>query len=157
MAAILLGYFTTMVATLVALMVLLNNVLSSGVIERVHHQPYPYPAIAQISVADNKRAATDKQTGQSEPVIADKAADKASVPPRTAAVAPVRLATAKQSLPDRNQRQKSALNQTHKENAAGRQQDQEYSLALGYAQEPYQEPHQQAGGPLFDLFGQRRF
>ena len=153
MAATLLGYFTTMVATLVALMVLLNNVLSSGVTERVHHQPYPYPAVAQVSVPDNKRAATDKQTDPSEPVIAA----KASVPSRTAAVASVRLATAKQSLPDRNRRQKSALNQSHKEDAARRQQDQEYSLALGYAQEPYQEPQRQAGGPLFDLFGQRRF
>jgi hypothetical protein len=151
MAAILLGYFTTMVATLVALMMLLNTVLSSGITERVHHQPYP--AVAQALALDNKQAAaTDKQTGQqtgpSESVIGHKETTL-----QMAGVAPARLATAKPRLPDRNQRQKSALNQTHKENAAGRRQDQEYSLALGYAQEP----QRQAVGPLFDLFGPRRF
>jgi hypothetical protein len=155
MAAILLGYFTTMVATLFALMMLLNTVLSSGMTERVHHRPYPYPAVAQASALDNKQAAaTDKQTGQqtgsseSESVIGHKGTTL-----QMASVAPARLAAAKPRLPDRNQRQKSALNQTHKENAAGRRQDQEYSLALGYAQEP----QRQAGGPLFDLFGPRRF
>jgi hypothetical protein len=153
MAAILLGYFTTMVATLVALMMLLNTVLSSGITERVHHQPYPYPAVAQALALDNKQAAaTDKQTGQqtgpSESITGHKETTL-----QMAGVAPARLAAAKPRLPDRNQRQKSALNQTHKENAAGRRQDQEYSLALGYAQEP----QRQAGGPLFDLFGPRRF
>jgi hypothetical protein len=151
MAAILLGYFTTMVATLVAIMMLLNNVLSSGMMERVHH--HPYPAVAQALALDNKQAAaTDKQTGQqtgpSESVIGHKETTLQML-----GVAPARLATAKPPLPDRNQRQKSALNQTHKEDAAERRQDKEYSLALGYAQEP----QRQAGGPLFDLFGPRRF
>ena len=151
MAAILLGYFTTMVATLVALMMLLNNVLSSGMMERVHHQLYP--AVAQALALDNKQAAaTDKQTGQqtgpSESAIGHKETTLQMM-----GVAPARFATAKPDLPDRNQRQKSALNQTHKEDAAVRRQDKEYSLALGYAQEP----QRQAGGPLFDLFGSRRF
>jgi hypothetical protein len=153
MAAILLGYFTTMVATLVALMMLLNNVLSSGMMERVHHQSYPYPAVAQTLALDNKQAAaTDKQTGQqtgpSESAIGHKETTLQML-----GVAPARLATAKPPLPDRNQRQKSALNQVHKEDAAGRRQDKEYSLALGYAQEP----QRQSGGPLFDLVGPRRF
>jgi hypothetical protein len=147
MAITLLGYFSTMVATLIAFMMLLNNVLSSGVADRSHHRPYPYPAIAQAAAPDNKQAAaTDQQTSPSGPI----AADKESKPSQTAAVAPARIATAKQ--PDRNQRQKLALNQNRKEDWAGRRQDQEYSLALGYAQDA-----QRQSGPLYDLFGQHRF
>jgi hypothetical protein len=146
MAVTLLGYFSTMVATLVAFMMILNNVLSSGMMERAHHRPYPYPVIAEAAAADNKQAAaTDKQISASGPVIAD----KANTSSRMAAVAP---ATAQQSVPDKNRRSKLALNQSHKEDLAGRQQDHEYSLALGYAQETQRQP-----GPLFDLLGPRRF
>jgi hypothetical protein len=149
MAVTLLGYFSTMVATLVAFMIILNNVLSSGMMERAHHRPYPYPAIAGAAAADNKQAAaTGKQISPSGPVIAD----KANTASQMVAVAPARLATAKQSVPDRNQRSKLALDQNHKEDVAGRRQDQEYSLALGYAQETQRQP-----GPLFDRFGPRRF
>jgi hypothetical protein len=149
MAVTLLGYFTTMVATLVAFMMILNNVLSSGLLERAHHRPYPYPVIADAAAPDDKQAAaTDKQISAAGPVIADKALTASQV----GAVAPARLATAKRSVSDRNQRQKLTLNQGHKEDVAGRQQDHEYSLALGYAQEA--QPHP---GPAFDLFGPRRF
>ena len=149
MAVTLLGYFTTMVATLVAFMMILNNVLSSGLLERAHHRPYPYPVIADAAAPDNRHAAaTDKQISAAGPVIADKALTASQV----GAVAPARLTTAKQSVPDRNQRQKLTPNQGHKEDVAGRQQDHEYSLALGYAQET--QPHP---GALFDLFGPRRF
>jgi hypothetical protein len=150
MAVTLLGYFSTMVAALVAFMIILNNVLSSGMVERAHHRPYPYPVIVEAAAPDNKQAAaTDKQTGASGPVIAGKANTPSS---QTAAVTPARLATAKQSVPDRSQRSKPVLNQNHKEDLAGRQQDHEYSLALGYAQETQRRP-----GPLFDLSGPRRF
>jgi hypothetical protein len=146
MAVTLLGYFSTMVATLVAFMMILNNVLSSGMMERAHHGPYPYPVIAEAAAPDNRQAAaTDKQTVASGPGIAD----KANTSSQLAVVAP---ATAKQSVPDRNQRSKLALNQNHKEDLAGRQQDHEYSLALGYAQETQRRP-----GPLVDLLGPRRF
>jgi hypothetical protein len=149
MAVILLGYFGTMVATLVAFMMILNSVLTSGIMERAHHRPYPYPVIAQAAALDNKQAAaTDKQTGP-RLVIADKANTPSQ---QMAAIAPTRLATAKQSVPDRNQRSKLALDQSRKEDGAGRQQDHEYSLALGYTQEAQRQP-----GPLFDLFGPRRF
>jgi hypothetical protein len=149
MAVTLLGYFSTMVATLVAFMMILNNVLSSGILERAHHRPYPYPVVAQAAVPDNKQAAaTDKQISASGRLIAD----KASVPPQTGAVVSARLITAKQPASDRNEHSKLALNQNHKEDVAGRQQDHEYSLALGYAQEA--QPHP---GPAFDLFGPRRF
>jgi len=150
MAVTLLGYFSTMVATLVAFMMILNNVLSSGLVERMHRRPYPYPVIAEAAAPDNKQAvATDGRTGASGPVTADKANTPSQ---QMAAVAPARLATAKQSAPDRNQRLKPALDQNHKEDVAGRQQDHEYSLALGYTQEAERQP-----GPLFDLFGPRRF
>ena len=150
MAVILLGYFSTMVATLVAFMMILNSVLSSGIMERAHHKPYPYPVVAQAAAPDNRQAtATDKQTSASGPVIGDKA-DMPSQ--QMAAIAPTRPATAKQSVPDRSQRSKLALDQSHKEDRAGRQQDHEYSLALGYTQEAQRQP-----GPLFDLFGPRRF
>jgi hypothetical protein len=130
-------------------MMIFNNVLSSGILERAHHRPYPYPVIAEAVAADNKQAAaTDKQISAAGPVIADKAPTASQV----VAVAPARLATAKQSVPDRNQRQKLTLNQSHKEDVAGRQQDHEYSLALGYAQETPPHP-----GALFDLFVPRRF
>jgi hypothetical protein len=152
MAITLLGYFSTMAATLVALMMLLNNVLSSGVMERAHHKPYPYPVFAQAAAPDNKQAAvTDKPSEPSAAAIGD----KAGKPSQTEVVAPARLASAKQLAPDRNQRQKLAVSQSRKEDAAGRQQDREYSLALGYAQEPQQEQRQ--SGQLFDLFGSRRF
>jgi hypothetical protein len=158
MAAILLGYFTTMVATLVALMMLLNTVLPFGLTDPVHHHPRPVIAQAQpldnshvldnSHATDNKQAAvTDKQTGRSGAVVADKAST-----PSTVSVSPARLATARQSLPDRNRRLKSALNQNHKEDAIGRWQDQEHSLALGFAQETRRQP-----GPLFDMFAPRRF
>jgi hypothetical protein len=147
MAITLLGYFSTMVATLVAIMLFLNNVLSSGLVERPHHRLYPYPAVAQAVVPDNKQvAATDRQTSSSGPVIAAKANETSP------AVAPARIAANKQLEPDRSQRQRLAVNPRRKEDVAGRQQDQEYSLALGYAQEP-----QQQSGPLFNLFGPRRF
>jgi hypothetical protein len=150
MAVTLLGYFSTMVATLVAFMMILNNVLTSGMVERGHHRPYPYPTIAAAAAPDNRQAAaTDKQTSTSGPVIADKANTPSQ---QMAPVAPTRLATAKQAVPDRNQRSKLALDQSHKEDVAGRQQDHEYSLALGYTQEAQRQP-----GPLFDLFGPRRF
>jgi hypothetical protein len=146
MAVTLLGYFSTMVATLVAFMMILNNVLSSGMVERAHHRPYPYPVIAQAAASDNRQAAaTDKQTGASGPVIAEKASTSSQI----AAVAP---AIIKQFVPDKNQRSKLPLNQNHKEDLAGRQQDHEYSLALRYAQETQRQP-----GPLLDLFGTRRF
>jgi hypothetical protein len=149
MAVTLLGYFSTMVATLVAFMMILNNVLSSGILERAHHRPYPYPVIAAAAAPDNKQAAaTDKQISAAGPVIAAKALAASQV----VAVAPARLATTKQPVSDRNQRQKLTLNQSHKEDAAGRQQDHEYSLALGYS--PETPPHP---GALFDLFGSRRF
>src|SRR5580700_600223 len=149
MAVTLLGYFSTMVATLVAFMMILNNALSSGIMERAHHRPYPYPVIAEAAAPDNKQAAaTDKQISASAPGMADRPRE----PPQTGAVAPAQLATAKQSVSDRSQRSKLALNQNHKEDLAGRQQDHEYSLALGYAQEA--QPHP---GPAFDLFGPRRF
>jgi hypothetical protein len=146
MAVTLLGYFSTMVATLVAFMIILNNVLSSGMVERAHHKPYPYPVIARAAAADNKQAAaTDKKISASGPVMADKASES----PQTGAVASARVAITKQPASDRNQHSKLALNQNHKEDVAGRQQD---SLALGYAQETQRQP-----GALFDLFGPRRF
>jgi hypothetical protein len=149
MAVTLLGYFSTMVATLVAFMMLLNGVLSSGLTERAHHRPYTYPAVAQaVAPNDKQAAATDKQAAQRETAVID----KASTPLQTAAIIPAGPETAKQALSGRNQRPKLALNQKRKEDRAGRQQDQEYSLALGYAQEAQRQP-----GQLFDLFGSRRF
>jgi hypothetical protein len=149
MAIPLLGYFSTMVATLIALMMLLNNVLSSGLMERTHHRPYPYPVIAQAAAPDGKQAAAaDQQTGLPEPVVAD----KASKPSQTVAVTPARLAAAQQPASDRSQRQRLAPSQSHNEDVAGRQQDREYSLAFGNVRDAQRQP-----GALFDPFGPRRF
>jgi hypothetical protein len=149
MAAILLGYFSTMVATLVGLMMFLNAVLSSGIFQPAHRRPFPDPVIAQAAVADGKQVAAPEQLGPSSaPVVFD----KVSAPSQAAAVAPARSATARQAMPDRSQRQKLAADQTRKEDSAGRQQDREYSLALGYARQA-----QGQAGSLFDPAGPRHF
>jgi hypothetical protein len=131
MIVALLGYFSTMIAALVGLMFLLNSVLSSSFIEHAHRQPYPMPAMADAAIPDEKPAASVALTG---------------VETRNPAVAEKKSAGMKVA---RNQRRKEDL--VRKEALAGRQQDREYSLALGYAEGD----QRQAGG--FTLFGPRRF
>jgi hypothetical protein len=129
MIVALLGYFSTMVAALVGLMFLLNSVLSSSFIGHAHRQSYPMPTMADAAIPDEKPAANVALTGVETP-------NPAAVEKKSAGIKVAR-----------NQRR----NVARKEDLAGRQQDQEYSLALGYAESD----RRQAGG--FDLFGPRRF
>jgi hypothetical protein len=125
MAVALLGFFTTMVTAFVGLMFLLNVVLSSSFVQHTHPQPYPMPVVAEAATPDN------------QPAIG---AETASVDqPKLAAVAKATHV-------------KVARAPRRKEDLAGRRQDREYSLALGYAQDGPRQP-----GALFDVFGTRRF
>jgi hypothetical protein len=152
MAVVLLSYFSTMVAALVALMLLLNTVLSSSVMQRVKPQPYPVAAMTQTAapeqqaaVSEQQAAASEKQPGPWGPAIIHKAIDDSA----TVNADDLRLAAAKQAAAEKSKRLKVARNQKLNEDLAGRRQDQEYSTALGYAQDQRQ--------PALDLFGPRRF
>jgi hypothetical protein len=161
MAVALLSYFGTMVAALVGLILLLNSFLASSVMQRVRTQPHPMPAIEQTAarVPDKRTASSEKQPGPWGPAIIHASTEGAKAADGGDTDA------AKQAPAEKNKRLKIARDQTRsaslgrndasrKEDLAGRRQDQEYSTALRYAQEAQQQP---ASGPLFDLFGPRRF
>jgi hypothetical protein len=143
MAMVLLSYFSTMVGALVALMLLLNTVLSSSVMQRAKPQPYPVPAMIQTAAPEEQAAASEKQPGQWGPAIIHKAIAGSDAED-------VRLAAAKPAAAEKSKRLKVARIQKLNEDIAGRRQDQEYSTALGYAQE------QRQPAPS-DLFAPRRF
>jgi hypothetical protein len=126
MAVALLGYFSTMVTAFVGLMLLLNTVLSSSLLQHTRPRPYPTPLFAE-AIIPNRQAAI------SQPVIR---AETASV----------------ETGEKKRTRVKLARDQRRNEDLAGRQQDRQYSLALGYAQNGQKQP-----GALFDMFGTRRF
>jgi len=131
MAVALLGYFTTMVTAFVGLMLLLNTVLSSSLVRHTRPQPYPMPVIAEAVVPDQQPAINQR-------VIRDETAN---------------VETSKPVVGEKKRtRVKLARDQRRNEDLAGRQQDRQYSLALGYAQNGQKQP-----GALFDMFGTRRF
>jgi hypothetical protein len=126
MAVALLGYFTTMVTAFVGLMLLLNSVLSSSFMQHTHPRPYPMPVIAEAAIPDKQPAISSHIASVETPKPAEGEKKSARV--------------------------KVARDQRLKENLAGRQQDPEYSMALGYAQDD-----QRQRGALFDMVGTRRF
>jgi hypothetical protein len=146
MAMVLLSYFSTMVGALIALMLLLNTVLSSSVMQRAKPQPYPVPAMIQTAAPEEQAATSEKPSGQWGPAIIHKAIASSE----SANAEDVRPAAAKQATAEKSKRLKVARSQKLNEDLAGRRQDQEYSTALGYAQE------QRQPAPL-DLFASRRF
>jgi cell division protein FtsN len=124
MAVALLGYFSTMVATLAALMFLLNGFLTSPLMQKPKPQPYPAPAIEQT-------AAPDKQPAPWGPPVIHKAADGVMA----ANAEDARLAS------EKDKRLKLARAQKRKD--AALQQDQQErpdSMALSYNQEQPQQP-----------------
>ncbi len=128
MAVALLGYFTTMATAFVGLMFLLNAVLSSSLLTHTRQRPYPTPVFAEAVVPDKPPAVSAEaaRVEQPKPVVVAK-------------VARVKVARAQKRKED-----------MRKEDMAGRRQD--YSLALGYAQNGPPQP-----GALFDVYGTRRF
>jgi hypothetical protein len=126
MAVALLGYFTTMVTAFVGLMLLLSSVLSSSFMQHTHPRPYPMPVVAEAIIPDKQPAVSAE--AESVEMLKPAAGEKKSA------------------------RLKFTRDQKRKEDIAGRQQDRQYSLALGYAQENQRQP-----GALFDVFGTRRF
>ena len=157
MAAALLGYFGTMVAALAGLMLLLNSFLTSRYMDRP--RPYPRPAVEieqTVAAAVPANSAPDVQA-QAGPTKATNAEvpDSAS---RRQAVAEkskhLKLAHA-QTRREVVQRDDLVRNDlARKEDSAGRHQDQEYSMTLGYAHEAQQ---QAASAPLFDFLQPRHF
>ncbi len=134
MAVALLGYFTTMVTAFVGFMVLLNTVLSSGLVQQAHpRRPYPMPAIAEAVVPD-KPPASSTQTARVE---APKEAPKPVVAAKTKHV------------------KVAARDQRRKQDFAERQQDnRDYVMGMRYAQGGTWQPD---GNGLFGQFGTGRF
>jgi hypothetical protein len=144
MAIPLLAYFGTMVSAFVGLTLLLNSFLTSSMMERPRPQPYPRVVIeeaaavaAPSSAPNNQSSAVEENTGEAHLAADKQAAAEKSKSLKVARVQVRREAARKENL-------------ARKEDSAGRRQDQEYSTALGYAQEA----QQQSG---FNLFGPSRF
>jgi hypothetical protein len=142
----LVGYIGTMVAAFVTLVVVWHNVVGPPQLETVRHQPRPIGAVTQA-------APPVQQPGPWGPAIIHKADDGADA---AASAEDARLAAAKAAAAEKAKRLKQARSQKRKEQEqlARQRDDQQYSAALGYDQEPSQ-PVAQA--PVFGLFGPRRF
>jgi hypothetical protein len=135
MAVVLLGYFSTMVTVLAALMFLLNSFLTSPLMQRPRPRPYLAPAVEQT-------AAQDKQPGSQGPPVIYKAADGAMAAtagdPRFAAEKNKQLKLAR--VPQR----KDVIHQPD---------EQPGSIALSYNQEPPQQP---AAPSIFNVIAPHR-
>ncbi|HUD86021.1 MAG TPA: hypothetical protein VMR17_06180 [Xanthobacteraceae bacterium] len=149
MALALLGYFGTMVTALAVLMTLLSGVLTSYPVAK-KPQPYPVPVMAQIAQPDSSDAG--KTPGRWGPAIVHKAPDDASA--ASSGAADAQLAAAKQAAADKAKQLKLARDQKRKDEMARAPDPQEFSTALGYGQEPPQQP---SYGSPFNPFGPRRF
>jgi hypothetical protein len=136
----LIGYVGTMVAALAVLIVVWHNVLGPPQVETVHQQPHLIGAVISATVPV-------KSPGPSAAPVNRQADDGAAA----ASTDDARLA-AKAVAAERAKRLKVA--QRRKEQLARQRDDQQFSAALGYNQEPSQEP---SAPRLFDVFGSRRF
>jgi hypothetical protein len=138
----LLGYIGTMVAAFVALVMVWHQVIGPPQLEAVQQHPRPIGAVTQA-------APPVSQPGPWGPVVIHKADDGADA---AASAEDARLAAAQAAAAEKAKRLKQARYQKRKEQELlARQRDnQQYSAALGYEQEPSQ-------APVFSLFGPRRF
>jgi hypothetical protein len=142
----LLGYIGTMVAAFAMLVVVWHHVIGPPQSETVRQQPRPIGAVAQA-------APPLQQPGAWGPAVIHKADDGADA---AASADDARLAAAQAAAAEKAKRLKQARYQKRKEQEqlARQRDDQQYSTALGYAQEPSQTV---APAPVFGLFGPRRF
>jgi hypothetical protein len=159
MAVALIGYFGTMVAALAGLMLLLSSFLTSPYMDKL--RPYPRPAveIEQTAAAAPANSAPDVQAQAMQTKATNAAPDAVAVGQATiekskhlkVARAQTRRDVAQRDDLGRNGPVRNDL--ARKEDTAGRRQDQEYSMTLGYAQEA----QQSASAPHFDFLQPRHF
>jgi hypothetical protein len=142
----LLGYIGTMVAAFAALVVVWHHVIGPPQLETVRQQPRPIGAVTQV-------APPVPQPGAWGPAVIHKADEGADA--SAASVEDARLAAAQAAAAEKAKRQKQARYQKRKEQEqlARQRDDQQYSAALGYDQEP-RDVSQPSG---FNFFGTRRF
>jgi NAD dependent epimerase/dehydratase family enzyme len=144
MAMALAGYLGTMMAALVALMTLWNSIIGPPALEKLRPQPHPVVLIAQDFP-------TAKQPGPWGPPVVH-GVDEASN-----AAEDAHLAAAKDAAAEKAKQQlKQARYQKRKEQLARQRQDQDqqFSTALGYDQQP---PQDISSASVFSAFGPRRF
>jgi hypothetical protein len=135
MVVVLLGYFSTMVTVLAALMFLLNSFLTSSLMQRPRPQAYPAPAIEQT-------VAQGKQPGSWGPPVIHKAADEA----------PAATAGDSRFAAEKNKRLKLARVLPRKD-VTHQADEQPNSIALSYNQEPLQPP---AAPSIFNMIAPHR-
>jgi hypothetical protein len=144
----LLGYIGTMVAAFVGLVVVWNHVVGPPQLEAVRQHPRQIGAVTQA-------APPVPQPGAWGPAVIHKA-DESADADAAASADDARLAAAQGAAAEKAKRLKQARYRKRKEQEQLAQQrdDQQYSTALGYNQEP-----SQAGAPaqVFNMFGPRRF
>jgi hypothetical protein len=155
MAMALAAYVGTMAAALIALVIAWQNVIGPPALEKVHQQPHPVFAVMQpVAVptqSDVVPALAQGAWGPSVVHTADADANETSADD-------AQLATAQAAAAEKAKRQKQARYQKRKEQLARahqdqqQYQDQQYSTALGYAQE-----RQASSAPPLNLLGTRRF
>ena len=147
----LLGYIGTMVAAFAALVVVWHQVIGPPQLETVRQQPRPIGAVTQAVPPVQQPGV--QQLGAWGPAVIHKADDGADA---AASAEDARLAAAQAAAAEKAKRLKQARYQKRKEQEqlARQSGDQQYSAALGYAQEQSQTP---PPAPVFGLFGPRRF
>jgi hypothetical protein len=140
------GYIGTMVAAFAMLVVVWHHVIGPPQSEMVRQYPRPIGAVTQA-------APPLQQPGPWGPAIIHKADDAADA---AASAEDARQAAVKAAASEKAKRLKQARYQKRKEQEqlARQRDDQQYSAALGYDQEPTQPV---APAPVFGLFGPRRF
>jgi hypothetical protein len=140
------GYIGTMVAAFAMLVVVWHHVIGPPQSEAVRQQPRPIGAVA-LAVPPVQ------QPGPWGPPVIHKADEGADA---AASLEDARLAAAQAAVAEKAKRLKQARYQKRKEQEqlARQRDDQQYSTALGYNQEPRQDV---APAPVFSMFGPRRF
>jgi hypothetical protein len=141
----LLGYIGTMVAAFVTLVAVWHHVMGPQQLATVRQQPRPIGAVTQA-------APPVQQPGAWGPAVIHKADDGADA---AAGAEDARLAAAQAAAAEKAKRLKQARYQKRKEQEqlARQRDDQQYSAALGYNQEPRDVSQPSA----FNFFGPRRF
>jgi uncharacterized membrane protein YccC len=142
MVIALLGYVGTMLAALVALVMVWHQVLGPSQREAARQPPRPIGAVVQAAPPALQPGTPPGQWG---PQIVHKADATANADDAVAAAAQA-------AALEKAKRQKLARVQKRKEQLARQRDDQQY--ALGYDQEA---PQSNAPPQLFNFFGQRRF
>jgi hypothetical protein len=142
----LLGYIGTMAAAFAMLVVVWHHVVGPPQAEAVRQQPRPIGAVTQA-------VPPVPQPGAWGPAVIHKADEGADAAP---SVEDARLAAAQAAAAEKAKRLKQARYQKRKEQEqlARQRDDQQYSTALGFNQEPSQDV---APAPVYSPFGPRRF